>query len=265
MNILDEIVAQKKIEVQQKRSMVNDEWKQRIEQIAARKCISLCNALSADNSTGIIAEFKRRSPSKGWFKPSDCAAPPVVMQYEQAGAAGCSILTDELFFGGNTEDIIQTRSLTNLPVLRKDFIIDEIQIEEARVIGADVILLIAAILTPAQVETLSVAAKHLGMEVLLEIHNENEIDHVCDSIDLVGVNNRNLATFEVRIDTSLYLINKLPKDKICISESGISSVDTIIQLKQAGFKGFLIGESFMKQEDPGAALTTFANQLNQVQ
>ena len=223
---------------------------------------SLKQSLLAEGSTGIIAEFKRKSPSKGWFKPKEQEVEPVVVQYNAKGAAGISVLTDEEFFGGDLDDLIQTKVIVDIPVLRKDFIIDEWQIAEAKAFGADVILLIAACLSPAEVKQLAIFTKAIGLEVLIEIHNEEELDHICDEVDMVGVNNRNLKTFEVDINTSLQLIDKIPMDKPAIAESGINDTATIKTLRQAGFKGFLMGENFMKMDDPGKAFADFVKQLS---
>jgi len=176
-------------------------------------------------------------------------------------AAGISVLTDEIYFGGTNDDLLLARNIVSVPLLRKDFIIDEYQLYEARGIGADVILLIAANLTIQEVKRLASKAKQLDLEVLLEIHNEEELEHICDEVDFVGVNNRNLKTFEVDINTSLQLFPHIPKDKLAIAESGISNTDTIVTLKQAGFKGFLIGENFMKQPDPTIAFADFVTEL----
>ena len=261
MDILEIIIAAKRKEVEKYKPLSSMErfrkegffW-----EISNR---SLKQSLLAEGSTGIIAEFKRKSPSKGWFKPKEQEVEPVVVQYNAKGAAGISILTDMEFFGGDLDDLIQTKVITDIPVLRKDFIIDEWQIAEAKAFGADVILLIAACLSPAEVKQLATFTKSIGLEVLLEIHNEEELDHICDEIDMVGVNNRNLKTFEVDINTSLQLIDKIPKEKPAIAESGISNVETIVTLRQAGFKGFLIGENFMKTDDPGKAFENFAKSL----
>ena len=160
-------------------------------------------------------------------------------------------------------DITVCRAVTQLPILRKDFIIDEIQVLEAKAYGADVILLIAAILSPKRVEELAIEAKKYGLEVLLELHEENELDHICNEIDMVGINNRNLKTFEVDINRSIKLSKQLPADKIKIAESGIDDVDTIKIFKEAGFKGFLMGEKFMKEKDPGEAFKEFVQKLKQ--
>jgi indole-3-glycerol phosphate synthase len=169
-------------------------------------------------------------------------------------------LTDENFFGGNDNDLVEARR-NDIPILRKDFIVDEYQIAEAKSIGADVILLIAACLTRAEVKQLATFAKDLNLEVLLELHDENELGHICDETELIGVNNRNLKTFDVDIERSLKMAEKIPNDKIKIAESGISSVDDIVLFKENGFKGFLIGELFMKEEDPAVAFAEFVNAL----
>ena len=174
-------------------------------------------------------------------------------------------LTDENFFGGSNDDIMYARDIVSVPILRKDFIIDEYQIVEAKAIGASVILLIAANLTPQRVQELALFAKRLSLEVLLEIHNEDELQHICTEVDIVGVNNRDLKTFTVDVNRSIELSDKIPADKIKISESGISDVDTIIRLRQYGFKGFLIGENFMKHADPSIAFADFVNALKQPQ
>ncbi|RYF96699.1 MAG: indole-3-glycerol-phosphate synthase [Chitinophagaceae bacterium] len=223
---------------------------------------SLKQSLLSGKNTGIIAEFKRKSPSKGWFKSKELEVEPVVRYYNDLGAAGVSILTDETFFGGDLDDLIQAKVISDVPVLRKDFMVDEWQIAEAKAFGADVILLIAACLTPAQVKSMAGFTKSIGLEVLLEIHNEEELDHICDDVDMVGVNNRNLKTFEVDISTSLNLVGQIPKDKPAIAESGITDTQTILRLRQAGFKGFLIGETFMKENDPGKAFESFVRDLN---
>ena len=260
-NILDEIVSHKQKEVEEKKELFDLDWYKFFSPDFGRKCFSLKANLLKNDSTGIIAEFKRRSPSKGWFKPKDYSAAAVIMNYEKFDAAGASVLTDTHFFGGDKEDLGVVRAVAHFPLLRKDFIIDEIQVKESKAYGADVILLIAAILPPGRVAELAREAKQYGMEVLLEIHTEAELGHICDEVDMVGVNNRNLETFEVNINTSLQLIGKIPAGKPAIAESGISSVENIITLRNAGFKGFLIGENFMKEEEPGKALAEFVNKL----
>ena len=221
--------------------------------------ISMRACLSASPS-GIIAEFKRRSPSKGWIK-ENAQADIIPPAYEAAGASALSILTDEKFFGGNLKDIRTVRSKVQLPILRKDFIIDEYQLYQARIVGADAILLIAAALRKEQCRMLAAKAHELGLEVLLEIHSEQELEYIEDNIDMVGVNNRNLGTFHTDVENSFRLAEKLPKEILFVSESGISSPQTVRQLRAAGFRGFLIGENFMKAPQPGDALKEFISLL----
>jgi indole-3-glycerol phosphate synthase len=258
MNILEKIIADKKKEVALKKELIPVEaWKRMPFYNDER--ISLKDSLLEKNSTGIIAEFKRKSPSKGIIN-NNADITEVVSAYDM-DAAGISVLTDEIYFGGTNDDLLLARNIVSVPLLRKDFIIEEYQLYEARGIGADVILLIAANLTKLEVKHLASKAKQLDLEVLLEIHNEEELEHICNEVDFVGVNNRNLKTFEVNINTSLQLFPYIPKDKLAIAESGISNVDTIVTLKQAGFKGFLIGENFMKQPDPTIAFADFVTKL----
>jgi indole-3-glycerol phosphate synthase len=259
MNILDNIIATKKIEVEQKKQLVPVEELENYPHFHST-CNSLVSELLNEASTGIIAEFKRRSPSKGAINEA-VQIGPVVEAYDIHGASGISILTDENYFGGNNEDIIYARNIVRVPILRKDFIIDEYQLLEAKAIGASVVLLIAACLSPKRVRELALFAKRLSLEVLLEIHNEEELQHISNEVDIVGVNNRDLKTFTVDINRSLELSEQIPEEKIRISESGISNVNSIITLKQAGFKGFLIGENFMRQPDPSIAFADFVNQL----
>lgn len=259
MNILDTIIAFKKSEIEirkEERSMASLEKTN----LFSRQTLSLNKRLLDETKTGIIAEFKRKSPSRGIINvTADVVS--VTSAYANNGASGLSVLTDEHFFGGSSEDLIKAR-VNEIPILRKDFIIDEYQLVEAKSIGADVILLIAACLSPLEVKNLAGFAKNLGLEVLLEIHNEEELEHICDEADMIGVNNRNLKTFEVNINTSLQLINKIPTGKPAIAESGITNVETIVTLKKAGFKGVLIGETFMKEADPTIAFADFVKCLN---
>ena len=259
-NILDTIVAHKQEEVRKAKATVPAA---QLEQHSffTRPVLSLVQSLQDPALTGIIAEFKRKSPSKGLF---NAGADPVeiTQAYTAAGAAGLSVLTDGFFFGGGPDDLIQAR-VNRIPILRKDFIIDEYQLLEARAMGADVILLIAACLSPAQVSTLAAFARSLELEVLLEIHNEAELGHICDEVHLVGVNNRDLKTFMVDVQTSVRLAARLPAGKTRISESGISDAATIGLLRAHGFSGFLLGEAFMKQPDPAVAFARFAEQLKQ--
>ncbi len=262
MDILETIVAAKRKEVEKLKPMSSIERFEKDGFFWQVRNRSLVQSLLLPGNTGIIAEFKRKSPSKGWFKTKELEVEPVVAAYNKS-AAGISVLTDDEFFGGDLDDLIQAKVVTDIPVLRKDFIIDRWQIAEAKAFGADVILLIAACLSVTEVKELATYAKGIGLEVLLEIHNEKELEHICEEVDMVGVNNRNLKTFEVSIENSLNLIGKIPGGKPAIAESGISNVETIKQLREAGFKGFLIGETFMKEEQPGKAFEDFINNLNQ--
>lgn len=260
MTILDKIVIRKKEEVAQAKQKVS------VKQLEAglhfnRNPYVLKDFLQATDRTGIIAEFKRRSPSKGIIN-DQVTVEEVTQAYAAAGAAALSVLTDVDFFGGHNNDLLAARAANKIPVLRKDFMIDEYQIIEAKSLGADVILLIAAILTPAEIRNLSAVAKNLGLNVLLEVHNQEELDRsICENLDAIGVNNRNLADFTVNIQTSFELVNQIPAEFMKISESAISAVDTIRALKTAGFNGFLIGENFMKTSNPGQAMQEFADQL----
>jgi len=257
MNILDTIVAQKRKEVEQRKAHTPI-TKLELQPSFVRPVYSLTSFLADHLRTGIIAEFKRKSPSKGIINAT-ATVEEVTKAYAQH-AAGISVLTDTDFFGGSTEDLGKAR-FNAVPILRKDFMVDEYQVYEAKAMGSDVILLIAACLSPDQVNELGACAKGLGMEVLLEIHNEEELVHISDMVDMVGVNNRNLKNFEVDIQTSLQLIKHIPAGKPAIAESGISNVDTIVTLRNAGFAGFLIGENFMKEPQPSVAFADFVHQL----
>ncbi len=263
MNILDNIIAVKVEEVKQKKALVPVS-KLETYPFFNSPGNSLVSQLLKEEGTGIIAEFKRKSPSKGIINDA-VQIGPVVESYDAHGAAGISILTDEHFFGGSNDDIMYARGIVQVPLLRKDFIIDEYQLIEAKAIGASVILLIAACLTQRRVKDLALFAKRLGLEVLLEIHNSEELVHICNEVDLVGVNNRDLKTFTVDVQHSIELAEQIPAEKIKISESGISDPETIIRLKSYGYKGFLIGENFMKQPDPTIAFADFVNQLKALQ
>lgn len=258
--ILDKIVAAKKKEIEPFKLKSPVERFERDGFFWQIRNRSLVQSLLLPGSKGIIAEFKRKSPSKGWFKTKELEVEKVVTAYNKS-AAGISVLTDDEFFGGDLDDLIQTKVVTDIPVLRKDFIIDEWQIAESKAFGADVILLIAACLTPEQVRSYAAYAASIGLETILEIHEEAELGHVCDEVSMVGVNNRNLQTFEVDINTSLKLIGKIPAGKPAIAESGINQVAIIEKLRQAGFRGFLIGEHFMKEENPALAYENFINEL----
>ncbi len=260
MNILEKIIEQKKIEVERRKLLTPVAELER-HGLFTRKTFSLRKALLDETKTGIIAEFKRRSPSKGTINDS-ARVVDTTAAYTKCGASGLSVLTDEDFFGGSAGDLLMAR-VNAIPILRKDFIIDEYQVIETKAMGADVILLIAACLTVTQVTTLATLARSLGLETLLEIHNEEELRHICDEIDLVGINNRDLKTFEVDINRSVQLSKQIPADKVIIAESGIDDVQTIRLFKQAGFNGFLIGEKFMKAVDPAAEFEQFVQKLKQ--
>jgi len=258
MNILDTIIAHKRNEVEEhkkERSVAELETGP----FFKNKTLSFSEYLLRDDKTGIIAEFKRRSPSKGIINNSSSTA-DVTKDYARYGASAVSVLTDNEFFGGSLKDLMDAR-VNEVPLLRKDFIIDEYQLIESKAYGADVILLIAACLTKEEVKTLSNFAKNIGLNVLLEIHNEVELEHICDNVEVVGINNRDLKSFKVDINHSIELCKKIPSDKIKISESGIDDVNTIQYLKQNGFIGFLMGEKFMKEEDPGKAFENFVKEL----
>jgi indole-3-glycerol phosphate synthase len=259
MNILDKIIAHKKEEVEIRRMLMPEEvLKDSL--YFNRPCLSLKENLLKENASGIIAEFKRKSPSKGFIN-QHADVDTITSAYTKAGASGLSILTDHEFFGGNNEDLIAARK-NNIPVLRKEFIIDHYQLTEAKAIGADVILLIAACLSKTAVKELAIYAKELGMEVLLELHDENELEHICEAVDMVGINNRNLKTFKVDIQQSIHLSKLIPAGKVTIAESGINNAADIFTFKEAGYKGFLMGEHFMKEEYPGLALKDFINSIN---
>jgi indole-3-glycerol phosphate synthase len=258
MNILETIIAQKKIEVAQRRQQ-KPEGFLRQSRYFNHECFSLRKFLEDAAKTGIIAEFKRKSPSKGIINEKAKVA-DVTRGYAANGASCLSVLTDEQFFGGSTDDLEKAR-VNPIPILRKDFIVDEYQVTEARSMGADVILLIAACLSPRRVRELAKEARSQGMEVLLELHDEEELGHICDETEIVGINNRNLKTFEVDIEQSLRMAEKIPAGKLKVAESGISTVENIILFKANGFKGFLIGELFMKADDPTIAFADFVNQL----
>nr|WP_294899218.1 indole-3-glycerol phosphate synthase TrpC [uncultured Pedobacter sp.] len=260
MNILDKIVARKKEEVASAKA------KNSIKELEAfatfsRQTYSLKTFLTDPNKSGIIAEFKRKSPSKGIINDT-VTVEEVTTGYARAGASALSVLTDHDFFMGHEDDLIVARKVNEIPILRKDFMVDEYQIIEAKAIGADIVLLIAACLTPAEILSFAKLAKSLGLSTLLEVHNREELDRSLNPyLDVVGVNNRNLKNFTVSIDTSLSLAEIIPSDFLKISESAISEPKTIKTLKKAGFNGFLIGENFMRTANPGQAMADFVKQL----
>ncbi len=271
-DILSEIVAAKRLEVAERKACVTPAEMYRraersLEVLAADRepssspCVRSMRRALAVSASGIIAEFKRRSPSKGWIHES--AAPlEVIPQYAAHGASALSVLTDEVYFGGSLDYITQVRSaVPAVPVLRKDFIVDEYQLFEARSAGADAVLLIAAALDVADCRRLLQTAHDLRLEVLLEIHEERELDYVSADTDMVGVNNRHLGTFHTDVEQSFYLADKLPAEVLRVSESGISDPLTVHRLRAAGYRGFLIGEHFMREAEPAKALQRFVESV----
>lgn len=240
MDILEEIIITKQQELERMR----------------QKKVSIREALLA-SPTGIIAEFKRRSPSKGWIKEEGKAC-EIPLSYQQNGAAALSILTDKQYFGGHDRFIMEARQTgVTIPVLYKNFVIDEMQLYEALLCGASAVLLIAACLTKEKLRTLLTKAHELGLEVLLEMHDERELEYAELNPDLCGINNRHLGSFITDVETSYRLAEKLPKEAVKVSESGISNPQTVRELREAGFRGFLIGETFMREPQPGQALKEF--------
>lgn len=260
-DILSEIVANKRFEVDfQKRNFDEEMLKDHVD--TSVRCHSLRQALTRSKS-GIISEFKRRSPSKGWIHQN--ANPiDVVPFYEKAGASALSILTDEKFFGGSLSDIKSVRNAVGIPILRKDFIIDAYQLYQAKKIGADAVLLIASVLPYEDFLVLMHKAHELNMEVLLEIHSENELKYITSEVDVIGINNRNLGSFVTDVQNSFRLAELLPKDAVLVSESGISDIETVKKLRKKGFKGFLIGETFMRNERPAEKLKEFVQQIEKL-
>lgn len=261
MDILQEIVAHKRIEVERfKQQLSEQEIHRRVEAILDFCVPSMSKALTASES-GIIAEFKRRSPSKGWIK-EEGKADEIPLSYQEHGAAALSILTDEQYFGGKDDFIrIARHAGVHIPILYKNFIIDEYQLFQARLCGASAVLLIAADLSKEECRSLLSTAHGLGLEVLLEMHSEEELEYAEMEPDMCGINNRNLGTFITDVQNSFRLAELLSKDSVKVSESGISNPDTVKALRLAGFRGFLIGETFMKTSDPGKALKDFISKL----
>ncbi|WP_036678551.1 indole-3-glycerol phosphate synthase TrpC [Daejeonella oryzae] len=259
-NILDQIVAHKKLEIIAAKSIINTSELEKSEYFG-RECYLLRDFILDNQLTGIIAEFKRKSPSKGIINDAVDVA-EVTKSYVSAGASALSVLTDSKFFGGKREDLQQARKVNNIPILRKDFILEEYQIVEAKAWGADIILLIASILNPSRIQQLAKFSKSLGLNVLLEVHNLEELKRsLCDELDAVGINNRNLGTFGVTVDHSYNLLSEIPDQFLKISESGLSNPETVSGLKKAGFNGFLIGENFMKEANPGQAMKDFVKHI----
>ncbi|MEM6346654.1 MAG: indole-3-glycerol phosphate synthase TrpC [Bacteroidota bacterium] len=261
MTILDEIIAHKREEVAQQKALYPVKLLEQSTYFDT-PCVSMREYITRPDKSGIIAEIKRRSPSKGDINPY-VSVEQVSIGYMQAGASALSILTDSKFFGGKNEDLTLARQLNYCPILRKEFIIDEYQIVEARSIGADAILLIAACLEPQRLKELAAFAQSLGLQVLMEVHDGEELARsLNEHLDLVGVNNRNLKDFSVDINTSLELVDQIPDDFVKVAESGISDPAEVIKLKAAGFQGFLMGQRFMETSQPEKACKRFIELLS---
>ena len=260
-DILETIVANKRKEVARQKQAVNLQTLVALGGDRLERPTFSMRQFLASSATGIIAEFKRKSPSKGWLHPG-ARVQDVLPFYAEGGASACSILTDGDFFGGSLSDLQQARRLVNIPLLRKDFIVDPYQLYQARVMGADAVLLIAACLSKEECAQLAATAHSLQLEVLLEVHSAEELDHVNAYIDMLGVNNRHLGTFDTDVKHSFTLIDQLKGyAPLLVSESGISQAETVKQLRAAGFRGFLIGETFMKTAQPGETLRNFIEAL----
>ncbi|MBK8346212.1 MAG: indole-3-glycerol phosphate synthase TrpC [Saprospiraceae bacterium] len=260
MNILEKIVNHKADEVAYRKSKVSEASLIKSEYFN-RNCYSLSSYIIKDGLSGIIAEFKRKSPSKPHINLIADSV-KVTTAYQKAGTSACSILTDADFFGGSDDDMTSARQHMHIPLLRKDFVIDPYQIIEAKSIGADAILLIAEVLSKSEIDMLSKVATDCGLEVLMEIHTADQIKKYHDRIANIGVNNRNLKTFTTDIRYSKDIFPLLPHDTVKVSESGLHEAAQVVELKTAGYHGFLIGENFMKTEDPGAACAEFINNIN---
>lgn len=259
MTILEKITAYKLKEVEAKKEAVPTRLLEKFP-LFAKETKSLAEALRI-STTGIIAEHKRRSPSKSVINEK-VLLHEVVLGYQEAGAAGISVLTDSNFFGGSLDDLLLAEKTVSIPILRKEFIVDPYQIYEAKAYGADAILLIASCLSAEELKQFSHLAKALKLDVLLEVHNRDELEKsLLPNVDIIGVNNRNLKNFKVNIDISKKLSKEIPQEFVKISESGISDIETIQELKTFGFEGFLIGENFMKTENPGEAAKSFIKNL----
>jgi len=258
LNILEKIVSYKKEEIRKRKADLPVQLLEKMPDFK-REIFSMQKFIIDPDKTGIIAEFKKKSPSKGFINET-ARVEEVTAAYFRHGASMISVLTDTPSFGGSSEDLKRARFNT-LPILRKDFILDAYQLVESRAMGADSILLIAACLQPAETKSLAATAHRLGLEVLLEIHEEQELDHLCDDVDAIGINNRDLKNFTVDIDRSIRLAEQLPPDKLRVAESGIRDIGTLLHMKSAGFNGFLIGEQFMCAPDPAIAFASFTDQL----
>ena len=259
--ILDTIVAHKRLEVARRRELVPLKLLETSLYFKSQP-LSLRKYLLREGGSGLIAEYKRKSPSKGWINRY-APVERTTLGYMQAGAVALSILTDTEFFGGKSEDLTTARRFNFCPILRKDFVVDEYQIIEAKSFGADAVLLIAAILTPVEIDTLGRLARSLGLEVLLEVHDAEELARSvnANAVDVIGVNNRNLHDFSLSLDTSMALAEAIPQEFVKISESGISTAQAIGQLREAGYRGFLLGEAFMRHARPERACATLVQEI----
>lgn len=264
MSILDQIIAHKEKEVAERKSLFPEKL---LEQSAyfKGKPVSMKKYILRDDKSGIIAEFKRKSPSKGVLN-QHVGVERTSIGYMQAGASALSIITDKEYFGGKNEDLTVARRFNFCPILRKDFIIDEYQIIEAKSIGADTILLIAAALSPDRIKQLASFAKNFEMEVLLEVHNLEELQKNLDAnVDLIGVNNRNLSTFETNIEHSIQLAEHIPAQFVKVTESGLNDAKKIVELKKYGYRGFLIGEAFMRNARPEQACAKLIEEIKKAE
>jgi indole-3-glycerol phosphate synthase len=255
MSILEEIIAKKVLEVKEHRLKIPVRELEK-GTMFRKEVLPMTTSILDENKTGIIAEFKRKSPSRGVIN-SYATVEEVTTGYFRAGASALSVLTDMPYFGGSAHDFLRARELNPIPILRKDFIVDEYQVWESKAMGADAILLITAALDHGKIRPLAALARSMGLQVLLEVHDEIELDAINEHVDMVGVNNRDLNTFSVDVERSFKLAEKIPEPFIRISESGIASPLVIKKLRSAGFHGFLIGESFMRTADPGSAFSDF--------
>ena len=260
MNILQKIVLEKRKQVEEDKKLVPVELLEK-SIFFSRQCASLKEYITRKDKSGIIAEIKKKSPALGAINP-EIKVEDLAKGYEMAGVSAISVLTDTKFFGGCNADLIAARENTTCPILLKYFVIDEYQVIEAKSIGADIILLIAAILTKEEIAQFTESAHKLGMEVILEVHAEQELEKVFKDVDVIGVNNRNLETMQIDIATSKKLAELIPAGFIKISESGIENPEIVLELKQFGYDGFLIGSYFMKHTEPGKACAEFIQQIN---
>jgi len=262
--ILDEIIAHKEKEVADMMSLFPEKLLEKSTYFDT-PVVSMKKYLTDPERSGIIAEFKRKSPSKGVINDS-AKVERTTIGYMQAGASALSVLTDTEYFGGANQDLMTARKFNFCPILRKDFVVTKYQIKEAKSIGADVILLIAAAMTPDRLQELAAYAKELGLEVLMEVHDEDELKfNLHDEIDMIGVNNRNLKTFEVSLDTSKRLAELIPDKYVKVAESGLKGPDEIVELKKHGYQGFLIGETFMANGRPDRAADRFIQRLRDLE